>query len=106
MPSSACKKSARSEEHTSELQSRQHLVCRLLLEKKNALFEKVSGFEMGIVGPLGSTPPRPALCGKVVGLEVGLGGGVASPRRRIAVFFECGGNHLDQNFFPARDPPI
>src|SRR3712207_7110851 len=28
---------ARSEEHTSELQSRQYLVCRLLLEKKNYL---------------------------------------------------------------------
>src|SRR5207253_9073386 len=28
-------KHARSEEHTSELQSRGHLVCRLLLEKKN-----------------------------------------------------------------------
>src|SRR2546422_5245552 len=27
-------KNARSEEHTSELQSRLHLVCRLLLEKK------------------------------------------------------------------------
>src|SRR5690625_1747274 len=27
----------RSEEHTSELQSRGHLVCRLLLEKKNQL---------------------------------------------------------------------
>src|SRR5690625_6649824 len=27
---------ARSEEHTSELQSRGHLVCRLLLEKKQA----------------------------------------------------------------------
>src|SRR5437870_10828093 len=27
----------RSEEHTSELQSRGHLVCRLLLEKKNKL---------------------------------------------------------------------
>src|SRR3712207_9482123 len=27
--------SDRSEEHTSELQSRQYLVCRLLLEKKN-----------------------------------------------------------------------
>src|SRR5690554_6970257 len=27
--------SKRSEEHTSELQSRPHLVCRLLLEKKN-----------------------------------------------------------------------
>src|SRR2546422_4021023 len=28
----------RSEEHTSELQSRLHLVCRLLLEKKNNAF--------------------------------------------------------------------
>src|SRR5687768_18064464 len=28
-------RSSRSEEHTSELQSRLHLVCRLLLEKKN-----------------------------------------------------------------------
>src|SRR3989442_11755979 len=28
----------RSEEHTSELQSRPHLVCRLLLEKKNNNF--------------------------------------------------------------------
>src|SRR5690625_6550624 len=28
-------RSVRSEEHTSELQSRGHLVCRLLLEKKN-----------------------------------------------------------------------
>src|SRR5690625_5909934 len=28
----------RSEEHTSELQSRGHLVCRLLLEKKNNIF--------------------------------------------------------------------
>src|SRR2546422_5656164 len=29
-----CSKASRSEEHTSELQSRLHLVCRLLLEKK------------------------------------------------------------------------
>src|SRR3712207_9364785 len=28
---------SRSEEHTSELQSRQYLVCRLLLEKKNRI---------------------------------------------------------------------
>src|SRR3712207_7346420 len=28
----------RSEEHTSELQSRQYLVCRLLLEKKNDFY--------------------------------------------------------------------
>src|SRR3712207_7155876 len=30
-------KRLRSEEHTSELQSRQYLVCRLLLEKKNLM---------------------------------------------------------------------
>src|SRR3712207_6862692 len=29
---------SRSEEHTSELQSRQYLVCRLLLEKKKSAF--------------------------------------------------------------------
>src|SRR3712207_8673306 len=29
------RRGVRSEEHTSELQSRQYLVCRLLLEKKN-----------------------------------------------------------------------
>src|SRR5947209_19782179 len=32
-------KLVRSEEHTSELQSRQYLVCRLLLEKKNNKYE-------------------------------------------------------------------
>src|SRR3712207_7934881 len=32
----------RSEEHTSELQSRQYLVCRLLLEKKKHLAESLS----------------------------------------------------------------
>src|SRR3989442_10664546 len=39
---------ARSEEHTSELQSRPHLVCRLLLEKKNRSHL-----------PLSPTLPRP-----------------------------------------------
>src|SRR5687768_17823767 len=34
---SRCQGSERSEEHTSELQSRLHLVCRLLLEKKKAI---------------------------------------------------------------------
>src|ERR1035441_11045377 len=36
--SSGCRRSAsgRSEEHTSELQSLRHLVCRLLLEQKHA----------------------------------------------------------------------
>src|SRR5947209_9156677 len=34
--------SGRSEEHTSELQSRQYLVCPLLLEKKNTVTSKVA----------------------------------------------------------------
>src|SRR3712207_7340057 len=34
-PRNASSRASRSEEHTSELQSRQYLVCRLLLEKKN-----------------------------------------------------------------------
>src|SRR3989440_9454207 len=48
MPSSACDWSSdvcssdRSEEHTSELQSRSDLVCRLLLEKKKNLIKKTS----------------------------------------------------------------
>src|SRR6266511_2305990 len=33
--------SSRSEEHTSELQSRENLVCRLLLEKKKKHFNKI-----------------------------------------------------------------
>src|SRR3712207_8578697 len=35
----------RSEEHTSELQSRQYLVCRLLLEKKTTITLYSSSFE-------------------------------------------------------------
>src|SRR3989442_9014294 len=37
----ARRKANRSEEHTSELQSRPHLVCRLLLEKKKDTVESV-----------------------------------------------------------------
>src|SRR2546429_4909932 len=41
----SCAPSTRSEEHTSELQSRLHLVCRLLLEKKTTH----SGTRTGLV---------------------------------------------------------
>src|SRR3989442_9491090 len=36
-PGTRSEKHPRSEEHTSELQSRPHLVCRLLLEKKKTI---------------------------------------------------------------------
>src|SRR5947209_11793214 len=46
---SAAKMSAgaigRSEEHTSELQSRQYLVCRLLLEKKKKIVKEVQALK-------------------------------------------------------------
>src|SRR3712207_8293361 len=38
----ALRKRLRSEEHTSELQSRQYLVCRLLLEKKSNVHDPSS----------------------------------------------------------------
>src|SRR2546422_8170047 len=46
----------RSEEHTSELQSRLHLVCRLLLEKKNESASIVAHRWDGSVQD--ATPPR------------------------------------------------
>src|SRR5690625_6048326 len=40
--------SVRSEEHTSELQSRGHLVCRLLLEKKKCTQGLIDGVKMSL----------------------------------------------------------
>src|SRR5690625_6836149 len=47
----------RSEEHTSELQSRGHLVCRLLLEKKNAHGRSADGSRFRQPGMFGSDKP-------------------------------------------------
>src|SRR2546429_6238164 len=41
-PSRSRDRKKRSEEHTSELQSRLHLVCRLLLEKKNDHYARLA----------------------------------------------------------------
>src|SRR5687767_7912721 len=49
---------ARSEEHTSELQSLAYLVCRLLLEKKKA----VSPPHAGLQGIMGHEPCVPHAC--------------------------------------------
>src|SRR2546422_2337552 len=43
----ASRPSCRSEEHTSELQSRLHLVCRLLVEKKKGRGEVAKGLDSG-----------------------------------------------------------
>src|SRR5439155_7948088 len=47
--SSTVKPSRRSEEHTSELQSRGHLVCRLLLEKKKKKKKKNNTKQKNII---------------------------------------------------------
>src|SRR5438309_5018000 len=44
----ASKTALRSEEHTSELQSQFHLVCRLLLEKKKQLRNKLIPYALNI----------------------------------------------------------
>src|SRR3954468_25113045 len=50
--------SERSEEHTSELQSRRDLVCRLLLEKKMRTAALVEGLAAGpAVGRVWTQPP-------------------------------------------------
>src|SRR2546422_4507788 len=50
---------SRSEEHTSELQSRLHLVCRLLLEKKKTKIETSCGvtYAPAVRTPTSSTVP-------------------------------------------------
>src|SRR5947208_9094163 len=57
-PSTPCR--ARSEEHTSELQSPDHLVCRLLLEKKNSAAPPGAPPREGkTTTPLPSSPNQP-----------------------------------------------
>src|SRR2546422_3318355 len=47
----------RSEEHTSELQSRLHLVCRLLLEKKKTAHQAPGYRRQHFYRPRPTTPP-------------------------------------------------
>src|SRR5690625_5390267 len=67
----------RSEEHTSELQSRGHLVCRLLLEKKKRSGE-LAGGGRAAGGPAAGGACNPA--GRRA--DGGAGGGVAGRGRR------------------------
>src|SRR2546422_2272240 len=56
IPAARCFSDGRSEEHTSELQSRLHLVCRLLLEKKKNGRSAIS--RSGVVLRYRRPPPR------------------------------------------------
>src|SRR5689334_22453087 len=50
----------RSEEHTSELQSQFHLVCRLLLEKKNNAIELALGASLRCMPRAANSAPTPS----------------------------------------------
>src|SRR5438105_6967929 len=54
---------ARSEEHTSELQSRVDLVCRLLLEKKNKANQTAKKPSVGIKSNISTTRNTLISCG-------------------------------------------
>src|SRR2546429_5303820 len=66
----------RSEEHTSELQSRLHLVCRLLLEKKQLLREHAPAWLIQL--------PWLVERGELHDLRAGLSG--TTPERMLRVF--------------------
>src|SRR2546429_1927037 len=57
------RKRMRSEEHTSELQSRLHLVCRLLLEKKKNYLDRFGGGDEDVVNHSLSIVQRSDLVG-------------------------------------------
>src|SRR5207253_5542187 len=74
----------RSEEHTSELQSRGHLVCRLLLEKKKAMHKIVPGYIRLDIFRLAAEPRLDVHLddGPSVRLLPGAGTSLESPRCR------------------------
>src|SRR6202045_3087697 len=86
-----CLKKKRSEEHTSELQSRGHLVCRLLLEKNS---RATRGARM--IGVIGPAPNEQAL------LSTCLAALHAAARHSDLVgFFLSKGGPLDSSLFPS-----
>src|SRR3954467_15381400 len=94
MPSSGCKTCARSEEHTSELQPHDNLVCRLLLEKKTP--RPVPSHDPPFTPARPSPPPR----------------AVSAPKRRkrgwLAAWRGVGRDHAGTSvfFLMIGQPPI
>src|SRR5687767_574003 len=86
-PSSAGWRTARSEEHTSELQSLAYLVCRLLLEKKNME-----------VGRYGESNDRDV----DIILAPTLSNHHSSTLPYLLFFFQSSGPHRDLHSFPIR----
>src|SRR3954466_11417167 len=86
MPSSGGQTCARSEEHTSELQSHDNLVCRLLLEKKDlqTLAVQSPRFAPSRRGPADSVRVRAGAPGATAGIALPAAGPVRGP---VLLFF-------------------
>src|ERR1041385_7624201 len=85
----------RSEEHTSELQSRLHLVCRLLLEKKHFIF--VPSAERRP-----TTRPASPRTGHIESGFVFCGSRLDTSATASLNFFKPNGDHAYLRSFPAR----
>src|SRR3982750_4393815 len=95
----------RSEEHTSELQSRSDLVCRLLLEKKNLLeFTSARLITLHIHAPLAHARTRAHPTGGELHsvIEAARKG---REWRAFYFFFKCSATHGDHPPFPTGPPP-
>src|ERR1039458_3272862 len=82
--------SSRSEEHTSELQSLRHLVCRLLLEKKPEPAQ--SALPLAVL-PYRAAPPRVCRSAVAAGILEGEDGGALQGtlvERRLLFFLMLG----------------
>src|ERR1035437_10305210 len=91
---------SRSEEHTSELQSRQYLVCRLLLEKKNKRPHPLQHLD-----PSRHPHPQPQdirarLCGTLSPVAVCVKMSVPAWGRALFFFFLIEGPPPDPSSFP------
>src|SRR5690554_221505 len=100
----------RSEEHTSELQSRPHLVCRLLLEKKNYFdFERIEALKPAIEACGISTLSQSPMLGfhKQMDNRIKLLEEILSFRMQ-GVEFDNGDMYVDGHIFFSivRHPPI
>src|SRR6201993_1203152 len=92
MSNLAEKETRRSEEHTSELQSRLHLVCRLLLEKKPSIFDFPSQPSPGRP-PVARSPPTSAFL-SICRVQPKRSPGRTRVRRLTSIllfFFKCTG---------------
>src|SRR3989442_9310079 len=84
---------ARSEEHTSELQSRPHLVCRLLLEKKKNLAKRLASSQRPFQLSLSLRPTAEPACREHLDSSLDIAPVSLAPYTRISSSFLTTSDH-------------